>query len=180
MSRNERKSSTKEVIQETLRLGIGHATNSLEARTVRQLLHDVGRTSALGHASAPVICPEDHVKLHELCKACKLFTQRAVALKWLDDSIPHSNWPPRERYRLCTVAHLQRLNGRCHFCTTLYYFVARLKSYGSDGDLDNNWLYFDILQGHKPWEHGYVELVASLYPRHLYVKKLDLCLQEGM
>ena len=124
-------------------LSVASTTNVLKARITRAFLHNVGR------ASDPT-CPEGIVRLHQLCKACTLFTQRSVALSWLDDSNPRTDWPPQERYRLCTVAHLQRLNGRCHFCTVLYTFVGRVREPGRHWDIDKSWLYLEIQDDHKP------------------------------
>jgi hypothetical protein len=163
-------------INEAILLGLAFATNALEACTTKRLLREVGCTPA------PSICPEGNVRLHELCKACTLFTRCSVAPGWLDGSNPHSDWPPRERYRLCTVAHLRRLNERCHFCTALYYFVLRLESstFGKVGTLDNRWLYLCIQPDHKPWKQGSVQFSARLYPQELHFKAFELHLLAGM
>jgi hypothetical protein len=178
--------STKEEFEEDVYLSLASATNVLEARTTERPLHDER------HASAPTTCPEGYARLHELCEACALFTKRSVALSWLDGSKPHSDSPPRERYRLCTVAHLRRSNGHCHFCTVLHFFVSRLLSPRKVEDSDKSWLYIRILSDHEPWEHGSVRLFASLQrsnskaERSLYslqrtfVKTFDLCLLAGM
>jgi hypothetical protein len=193
---SKRDGSTKHVVQNFIYLGLATASNALEACTPKRLLCDVGS------ASAPTICSEDNVRLHELCKACTLYTQRSVALSWLDGSKSRSDWPPRERYRLCTVAHLRRLNGRCHFCTSLYHFVSRWVSHwGVTENVHKSWLYLRIWPHHKPWEYGWVQLSASLnpddsqpnippyglrwrgydVPRSKYwMKKFDLCLLGGM
>ncbi|OWY42127.1 HET-like protein [Alternaria alternata] len=92
--------STKEEFEEDVYLSLASATNVLEARTTERPLHDER------HASAPTTCPEGYARLHELCEACALFTKRSVALSWLDGSKPHSDSPPRERYRLCTQLRL--------------------------------------------------------------------------
>lgn len=166
----------KYAIQEAFYLRLASVTNALEARTAKLLLRDVGR------ASAPNECPEGNVRLHDLCKTCTRFSQHSVALRWLDDSNPHSNRPPRERYRLCTVTHLRRWNGRCHFCTSLYFFVSwfqrviprRLENW------DKEWLYLYIDPDCKPWEHGSVRLDVWLYPRDVLIKTFDLRRLAGM
>lgn len=121
-----------------------------------------------------------NVTLHELCKSCKLFAQRSVALSWLDGSHPHSDWPPLESYRLCTVAHLRQLNGRCHFCTILHFFLSRLISLGILETVDKSWLDLRILPNKTPWKHDSIRLDALLYPSNLYVGSFDLCLFGGM
>jgi hypothetical protein len=165
---------TKKAVQEAVYLVGASATNALEACTTTRLLPDIGGTST------STTCPEGNVRLHELCKACTLFTQRSVAPSWLDGSNPRSDWPSRENYRLCTVGHLRRLNGLCHFCTALYFFVSRLLSSGKVGNVDKSWLYLCFVPYHKPWEHDSVQLVARLYPQGLHVKSFDLRLLAGM
>lgn len=164
---------TKNAIREPIYLGLESATDALEIRTTKRLLRDVGR------ASSPSECPEGNVRLHELCKACKLFTRRSVTLSWLDGCKRRSDWPPRECYRLCTVAHLQRFDGSCHFCTALYHFVSQVKSLGTVKIGDKSWLYLSIVNDHKPWEHNSVQLTARLFPGRHFVKTFDLCLLAG-
>lgn len=166
--------STKEEFEEDVYLSLASATNVLEARTTERLLHDER------HASAPTTCPEGYARLHELCKACTLFTQRSVALSWLDSSKPRSDWPPRERYRLCTVAHLRRFNGECHFCTVLHFFVSRLLSPKKVEDSDKSWVYLKISRYREPWVYNSIRFDASLYPRHEFLGGFDLCPLAGM
>ncbi|KAF7677344.1 hypothetical protein GT037_004203 [Alternaria burnsii] len=161
-------SETKDVIRKPIYLGLASATNALEACTTNRLLRDVGRSSA------PSICPEGNVRLHELCKACALFAQRSVALNWLDRSNPRTAWPPRGRYQLCTVAHLRRLNGHCHLCTICYFLVV--KSSWTPGDLYNNWIYLEILPWRQHWQDSSIVLNASLYPSRGIVGQFSLSL----
>jgi hypothetical protein len=172
--------STKNTIQNPIYFGLASATNVLEARTTERLLRDER------HASAPGECPEGNVRLHELCKACTLFTQRSVDLSRVDGSNYDSAWLPVERYRLCTVGHLRRLNGRCHLCTALYYLVSRSTSSGPVGSVDRNWLYLSVWQYRTSEENGsanlqiYIRPCASGFLATSYVGALDLCLLEGM
>jgi hypothetical protein len=166
--------SIKDATQESIYLSLASITNALEACTTERLLRDVGR------ASAPSDCPEGNVRLHELCKSCTLFSQRSAALSSLDDSNSRPDWPPQQRYRLCTVAHLRRLNGRCHFCTILHSLVSRLISLGIVKIVDKSWLDLCILPHKTPWEHNSIRLDALLYPSGLFVGSFDLRLFEGM
>jgi hypothetical protein len=160
--------------KDAIHLGLASATDAPEIRTTKRLLRDVGR------ASSPSERSEGNVRLHELCEACTLFSQQSVTMSWLDDRKCHSDWPPQECYRLCTVAHLRRSNGHCHLCTALYYFVSQMKSFGTVRIGDKSWLYLDIVSNHKPWEHGSVQLTARLSPGGHFVKTFDLCLLAGM
>lgn len=151
------------------------AMNRTEARNKKDLLNDAGRTPF------PSEYPEGSVTLHKLCNACITFTQSSRAIKWLDESQFDSPWPPRVDHRLCTVAHLRRLNGHCHLCTILYFYVTHTRTYQDQAqDLDKQWLYLDISSVWKPSEHGSIKLIARLYPTHDHVTTFDLRVLEGM
>lgn len=163
-------SFSKDAIQKHVYLGLASATNAVEGFTTKELLPGVGCASA--HSE----CPKGNVRLHELCKACTLFSRRTVALGWLDGSHPHSDWPPRKRYRLCTVAHLRRLNGRCHLCTALYYFVSRAAAENAD----TSWVYLEIGNFPEPWKHDSIRIDASLTSSVMDVGSFNLYLLAGM
>jgi hypothetical protein len=173
--------SPKDAIQEPIYPSLASATDAAEAHPTERLSSDVGR------ASTPTTCPEGTVRLHVLCESCTLFAQHSVTLSWLDGSNPHSYRPPRERYRLCTVAHLRRLDGRCHLCTALCFFVSSwISRHEITENVDKSWLYLGIWSGYKPWEHDSLQLSASIdrssvgsYSNSNTVKRFDLCLLAG-